>query len=172
MKALSIERSFSEGERHVKELFDFVNTNAEAFTASQMAQDIFDRVMRMGLAAMKGYFAAKGTGEVGDELVLPDGTVATKADALRGRDYFSVFGKFKVPRTAYHRRGRVSVMPLEAQADLPERCSSYLLQEWMDHLSIRESFQESAGTLSTLLGIQVRASRFEVVAQDSISQGG
>jgi hypothetical protein len=42
----------------------------------------------------------------------------------------------------------------------------------MDHLSIRESFQESAGTLSTLLGVQVSASRFEVVSQDSISQGG
>ena len=55
--------------------------------------------MQVGLAAMKSYFATKGTGDVGKDLVLPDGTVATKADALRGRDYFSVFGKFKVPRT-------------------------------------------------------------------------
>ena len=109
---------------------------------------------------------------MGEELTLPDGTVATKAAVLRGRDYFSVFGKFKVPRTAYQRRGRVSMMPLDAQADLPERCYSYLLQEWMDHLSIRESFQGSAGTLSRLLGIQVSASRFEVVSQDSISQRG
>lgn len=172
MKALSIERSICEGEREVKELFEFVTRNAAEFTAYQMEQDIFARVMQIGLAAMKGFFAVKGTGDVGDEFVVPDGTVAHKADALRGRDYFSVFGKFKVPRTAYQRHGYPSVMPLDAQADLPERCYSYLLQEWMDHLSIRDAFQESAGTLSTLLGLQVSASRFEVVSQDSISQGG
>ena len=170
MKALSIERSLCEGEREVKELFEFVNENAETFTAYQMEQDIFDRVMRIGLAAMKGYFAAKGTGDVGEELTLPDDTVARKTDALRGRDYFSVFGKFKVPRTAYQRFGRASVMPLDAQADLPERCYSYLLQEWMDHLSIRESFKESEGTLTTLLGLTVSASRIEVVNQDSVNQ--
>ena len=60
MKALSIERSICEGEREVKELFEFVQKNAEAFTAYQIEQDIFDRVMRLGLAAMKGYFAARG----------------------------------------------------------------------------------------------------------------
>jgi hypothetical protein len=172
MKALSIERSLCEGELEVKELFEFVNEQANAFTAYQMEQEIFDRVMRIGLAAMKGYFARKGTGDVGDDLTLPDGTVATKAEALRGHDYFSVFGKFKVPRTAYQRCGHPSVMPLDAQAELPERCYSYLLQEWMDHLSIRDSFQESSGTLSTLLGIQVSASRFEVVSQESITQDG
>ena len=170
MKALSLERSIQDGEHDVKKLFDFVSQLVNAFTAYQMEQEIFDRVMRVGLAAMKGYFAAKGTGDLGKEFVLPDDTVATKAEGLRGRDYFSVFGKFKVPRTAYQRRGRVSIMPLDAQADLPERCYSYLLQEWMDHLSIRESFQDSAGTLSTLLGLQVSASRVEVVAQNSVSQ--
>jgi hypothetical protein len=170
MKALSVERSICEGERDVKELFEFVSLKAEELMAYQMEQEIFDRVMQIGLAAMKGYFAAKGTGDVGDELVLPDGTLGTKAEALRGRDYFSVFGKFKVPRTAYQRCGRPSVMPLDAQADLPERCYSYLLQEWMDHLSIRESFQASEGTLTTLLGLHVSASRFEVVNQHSVSQ--
>lgn len=63
-------------------------------------------------------------------------------------------------------------MPLDAQADLPDRCYSYLLQEWMDHLSIRESFKESEGTLATLLGIQVSASRLEVVNQHSVTQDG
>jgi hypothetical protein len=172
MKALSIERSMCEGEREVKELFEFVTGKAEAMTAYQMEQDIFARVMQIGLAAMKCYFAAKGTGDVGECLQLKDGTVASKADALCGRDYFSVFGKFKVPRTVYRGFARPGVMPLDAQADLPERCYSYLLQEWMDHLSIRESFKEAEVTLATLLGVQVSASRFEVVTQASVTQDG
>lgn len=34
-------------------------------------------------------------------------------------------------------------MPLNAQINLPERCYSYLLQEWMDFFSIRETFGEA-----------------------------
>lgn len=95
--------------------------------------------MQIGLAAMKGYFAAKGTGDVGHQLIVPDGRVATKSEAFWGRDYFSVFGKFKVPRPVYRAYAHPGVMPLDAQADLPERCYSYLLQEWMDHLMTLKS---------------------------------
>jgi len=170
MKALSIERSICEGNQEVKELFEFVTKKAGEMTAYQMEQHIFAKVMHIGLAAMKGYFAAKGPGDIGETFHFEDGTVATKANGFCGRDYFSVFGKFHVPRTVYRAYARPGVMPLDAQADLPERCYSYLLQEWMDHLSIRESFQDSAGTLTTLLGLRGSASRFEVVNQDSITQ--
>ncbi len=170
MKALSGERSICEGNRNVKERVAFVTSQAEDMTAYQMEQHIFAKVMQMGFAAMKCYFAEKGTGERGQDLLLDDGTVAIKQDVLCGRAYFSVFGKFTVPRTAYQATGRASVMPLDAQADLPERCYSYLLQEWMDHLSIRHAFKESELTLDKLLGVQVSASRFEGVNQDSISR--
>jgi hypothetical protein len=169
MKALSVERSICEGHQEVKDLFAFVTQHAGDMTAYQMEQDIFAKVMHIGLAAMKGYFATKGTGDVGKEFIFEDGTVATKAKGLCGRAYFSVFGKFSVPRTVYRAYARPGVMPLDAQADLPERCYSYLLQEWMDHLSIRNVFKESEVTLTKLLGIQVSASRFEVVNQASIT---
>lgn len=139
MKALSLELSILDGEREVKELFEFVINSAKDLTAYQMEQDIFVRVMQIGLAAMKGYFTAKGTGDVGETLPLKDGRVAHKAEAVCGRDYGSVFGKFKAPRTVYRAFARPGVMSLHTQADLPERCYSYLLQEWMDHLSLRES---------------------------------
>ena len=126
MKALSVERSICEGEQEVKKLFEFVTGQADVMTAYQMEHDIFAKMMQIGLAAMKCYFAAKGTGDVGETLQLKDGAVASKADALCGRDYFSVFGKFKVPRTVYRAFARPGVMPLDAQADLPERCYSYL----------------------------------------------
>ena len=150
MKALAVERSICEGEQEVKELFEFVTKNAGDLTAYQMEQHIFVKVMQIGLAAMKGYFAAKGTGDIGEQFVFDDGAVATKHRTFCGRDYVSVVGKFSVPRTVYRAYARPGVMPLDAQADLPERCYSYVLQEWMDHLSIRESFQEAEGTLSTL----------------------
>jgi hypothetical protein len=170
MKALSVEQSMFEGEQEVKKLFEFVKRNAEHFTAYQMEQEVFSRLMRIGLHAMTCYFAEKGTGDVGEELVLEHGTVLRKERTLRGRDYLSVFGKLKVPRTYYRGDGQPGVLPLDAQADLPERCYSYLLQEWMDLLSIRESFKASDMTLTKLLGVSVSSSRFEVVSQSSVSK--
>ncbi len=170
MKALSVEQSIFEGKQEVKKLFQFVNDHAAESTAYEMEEAIFVRVMQIGLTAMKCYFAQTGTGDVGETIPLPDGIVLQRANDLRGRDYFSVFGKFKVPRSYYHGEGQPGVFPLDAQADLPERCYSYLLQEWMDLMSLRGTFKESEVSLAKLLGLEVSSSRVEVVNQESVTR--
>ena len=163
----SIEQRVLEGQLEVNQLFEFVMNNAEAMDAYSMEQAIFSRVMGIGLTVMKGYFAQKGTGDVGDVLKLEDGTTLNKEKRLLWKNYFSVFGKFGVPRTCYRTNGLDGVMPLDAQANLPERSYSYLLQDWMNLLSIRDSFGEASVTLNKLLGLGVSPSRFEVVNRES-----
>jgi hypothetical protein len=153
-----------EGHGKVKDLFEFVINNADAMDAYSIEKEIFSRLMGIGLAAMKGYFAEKGNGDTGDVLQLQDGTTLKKEKRLLEKTYFSVFGKLAVPRTCYRADGVDGVMPLDAQANLPKRSYSYLLQEWMDLLSIRDSFLEGSVTLEKLLGCRVSASRFEVVS--------
>lgn len=169
MLPYTAEQSILEGKSEVKELFAFAIENAEAMDAYTMEASIFERMMGIGVAAMKCYFAEKGTGDVGGVLRLSDGTTMAKEKRLLGRDYFSVFGKFKVPRTCYRSEGRDGLMPLDAQANLPKRSYSYLLQEWMDFLSLRDSFGESATVLDKILGSGIGASRFEVVNRESAS---
>jgi hypothetical protein len=163
----SIEQRVLEGQLEVNQLFEFVMNNAEAMDAYSMEQAIFSRVMGIGLTVMKGYFAQKGTGDVGDVLKLEDGTTLKKEKRLLWKNYFSVFGKFGVPRTCYRTNGLDGVIPLDAQANLPERSYSYLLQDWMNLLSIRDSFGEASVTLNKLLGLGVSPSRFEVVNRES-----
>lgn len=167
MEAFNIEQSILEGEKEVKELFDFVKTNAVDLEAYEMEAEIFLRLMKIGMCAMKAYFAEKGTGDIGEEIEIEPGVILKRESSLRGRDYFSVFGKLKVPRTYYHREGDQGVMPLDVQANLPERCYSYLLQEWMDLFSIRDTFGEAQISLEKLLGLDIKQSRFEVVSRDS-----
>jgi len=167
MQAFSVEQSIIEGDNQVKELFDFVQKHAEEFEAYEMEKNIFSKLMKIGLSAMKCYFGQKGTGDIGGALVSENGTVLIRQNPLCGRDYFSVFGKLKIPRTCYRFEGEPGVMPLDAQANLPERCYSYLLQEWMDFFSIRETFGEAHLSLKKLLGLTVSTSRFEVVSQES-----
>jgi len=167
MSAYSIEEMLLEGQMEVKELFEFVKNNADAMDAYSMEQGIFSRILGIGESAMKGYFAEKGTGDVGDVLEFEDGTTLKKEKRLLWKNYFSVFGKFGVPRTCYRTNGLEGLIPLDAQANLPERSYSYLLQEWMDLLSIRDSFGEASVTLNKLLGSGVSPSRFEVVNRES-----
>ena len=56
----SVEQSIIEGELEVKELFEYAQNNAAQFEAYEMERAIFARLMRIGLAAMKCYFAEKG----------------------------------------------------------------------------------------------------------------
>ena len=93
MKALSVEQSIFEGKEEVKKLFQFVSDHAVESMAYEMEQAIFAGVMRIGLAAMKCYFAQTGPGDVGETMSLPDGVILERANELRGRDYFSVFGQ-------------------------------------------------------------------------------
>ena len=142
MKALSVEKSIFEGELEIKDLFQFVLENAENNSAYEMEKTIFSKIMSIGKSALKCYFAKRGTGDFGVTFEVNQ-KIFDRSTAMSGRNYFSVFGKINVPRTCYYRKDHNWIMPLDAMVDFPERCYSYLLQDWMSVLSIRDSYKES-----------------------------
>ncbi len=125
MRAISTEKCITEGKLELQRLFEFVESNATEFKAYEMEKSIFKKILKIGLIAMQYYFSEKGTGDVGAELKLDSGKILKKESQLRPRDYFSIFGKLKVPRSIFRLEDYWSVMPLDAQADLPQRCYSY-----------------------------------------------
>lgn len=169
MLPYTFEENLLEGKLEVNQLFEYIDKSAQFMNAYEMEQEIYSRIRKIGLAAMKAYFAEKGTGDIGEFLEWKDGITLKKECILRPKDYFSVFGKFPVPRTCYRTKGHEGVMPLDAEANLPERTYSYFLQEWMDILSIRDSFSEASVTIKKLLGLEISPSRVEVVNGGSAS---
>ena len=167
MNAISKEKCIADGELGLQNLFEFVRKNAESMQAYEMEKNIFRLAQTIALSGMQYYFAEKGTGDIGPELKLENDIILKRENRLHGRNYFSIFGKLKVPRSCYRLEGYCGVMPLDAQADLPDRCYSYLLQEIMDYLSVRDGFAESKATLEKVLGLKISSSRFEVVARDT-----
>lgn len=99
MAALDVETSIAEGEQALQALIALVRENAGQRAAHEAEQGIFKRLLPMGLAAMKRYFAQRGTGDMGPAVTRADGVLLPREQKLRGRDYFSIFGKFKVART-------------------------------------------------------------------------
>ena len=167
MRAISAEKCITEGKLELQRVFEFVQNNAGEFKSYEMEKSIFEKILKIGLIAMQYYFSQKGTGDVGPEIKLESDKVLKKESRLKPRDYFSIFGKFKVPRSSYRLESYWSVMPLDAQADLPQRCYSYFLQELMDFISIRDSFDEAALSLKKFFGLDIRSSRLEVIVEDT-----
>ena len=116
---------------------------------------------------MKLYFAQRGTGDVGPAVTRADGMVLPREQQLRGRDYFSLFGKFAVARTCYRTPGEPGIFPLDAQVNLPERCYSYFLQEWMTLFEVEHPFKESAGWFEQLFDLDLAESVLMAVAKEA-----
>ena len=167
MDALDVEMSIAEGEQALQALITFARESAGKLEAHEAEKGIFKRLLPIGLAAMKLYFAQRGTGDVGPAITRADGAILPRQTQLRGRDYFSIFGKFKVARTCYRTPGEPGIFPLDAQVNLPERCYSYFLQEWMTWFEVEHPFQESTGLFEQLFDLDVAESVLMEVAQEA-----
>lgn len=167
MDALDVEMGIAEGEQALQALLKFVTEHANELEAHEAEKGIFKRLLPIGLAAMKLYFAQRGTGDVGPAITRADGEMLPREKLVRGRDYFSIFGKFKVARTCYRTPGEPGICPLDAQVNLPERCYSYFLQEWMTVFAVEYPFQESAGLFAQLFDLEVAESVVMEVAQEA-----
>src|SRR5262250_1974507 len=167
MEALDVETSIAEGEQALQALSTFVRENAGRLAAHAAEKGIFKRLLPIGLAALKLYFAQRGTGDVGPAVTRADGVLLPREQKLRGRDYFSIFGKFKVARTCYRAPTEPGIFPLDAQGNLPERCYSYFLQEWMTVLEVEHPFKESASFFAQLFDLEVAESVLMEVAKEA-----
>ena len=99
MDALDVETSIAEAEQALQALLQFARQDAGTLEAHEAEKGSFKRLLPIGLAAMKLSFAQRGTGDMGAAITRADGVTLPQEPTLRGRDYFSLFGKFKVART-------------------------------------------------------------------------
>jgi hypothetical protein len=131
--------------------------------AHQVELDIWRRLLRIGYHALAQFFQLQGTGDLGPQLTLPDGTTTQRLEELHPRDYRSVFGTFRLERTAYGtREGQtIAFVPLDARLQLPQGDYSYVLQDWGQSLGVEHAFARVAETLQRVLGLRVPVDSLE-----------
>jgi hypothetical protein len=167
MEAREVEMSIAAGEQALQALLPFVRERAGKLEAHEAEQGLFKRRLPIGLAAMQLSFAQRGTGDVGPAVTQADGVILPREQTRRGRDYVSLFGKCAVPRTCSRTPGAPGIFPLDAQVNLPARCSSYVLQAWMTRCAVEPPFQERRGVFAPLLDLEVAESVLRAVAQEA-----
>jgi hypothetical protein len=167
MDALDVEMSIAAGQQALQALIQFTREHAGQLEAHAAEKGICKRLLPSGLAAMKLYFAQRGTGDVGASIRRADGVLLTQEKKLRARDYGSLFGTFAVVRTCDRTPGEPGIFPLDAQVNLPARCSSDFLQAWMTVFEVEHPFTESAGWFEQLCDLDLAESVRMAVAQEA-----
>jgi hypothetical protein len=167
LDALEVEMSIAEGAQALQALLQFAQEQAGTLEAHEAERGIFKRLLPMGLAAMKRYFAQRGTGDVGPAVTRFDGMILPREQKLRGRDSCSLFGTFAVARACDRERGEPGIFPLDAPVHRPERCDSYFLQEWMALFEVEHPFKDSAGLFAQLFDLDLAESVLMEVAQEA-----
>lgn len=124
--------------------------------AHDVERAIWDRVLKLGREVFALFLRLHGTGDVGDQLTLPDGSTADRLPTTRARGYRSVFGDLALARTCYGTRDgqRIAFVPLDDRLQLPDSDYSYLLQEWDAALGCESAFARVATTLRDILGVR------------------
>ena len=166
MEALEVETSIAEGEQALQALLQFARERGGTLEAHEAEKGIFKRLLPIGLAAMQLYFAQRGTGDVGPAITRADGSLGTGAETARTGLLLALWQVRGGPDVLPRCRG-TRIFPLDQQVNLPERCYSYFLQEWMTLFAVEHPFKESAGLLEQLFDLALVASVLMEVAQEA-----
>ena len=121
----------------------------EGTAVHQVEADLWDLALQLGRCSLTALFAACGSGDLGQTLTLPDGRPVQRLEKRHTRPYISVFGAFRLERTAYgSREGQaLEFVPLDNRLQLPRGAFSYLLQDWDQALAVEQAFTQVNQTI-------------------------
>lgn len=139
------------------QLADYVRDAATQGTPVHVAEHaIWTRILTLGRAALGQFFALQGTGDQGQTLDLPDGTICQRLPELHDRRYVSIFGLFNLQRTVYGSREgqKIDFVPLDNRLQLPASDFSYVLQDWDQALCVEQAFGQASTTVTRILHLK------------------
>lgn len=119
----------------------------------KVERELFSQLLLIGRTLLEGFVAAQGDGDAGPTWEYEARTLKRSAEP-RERRYLSIFGELTISRWMYaQREGQQARSPLDARLSLPGDEFSYVLEDWLQRLCVKESFHEGVSSLRALLGI-------------------
>jgi len=152
---MSQEEAFLKARQVFEQTMKYVEAAKDERT-DLVERDLFGRLLQMGLAFLEGYVAGHGDGDEGAELKLGE-RLLKRLPETHGRRYLSIFGELNWQRYVYGTREgqKIEHVPLDARLGLPAEEISYVLEDWLERLCVKDAFVEAGASLETLLGLKV-----------------
>ncbi len=155
------------------QLDTYVRDAAARGTAAHEAERaIWRRLLALGRAALGQFFALQGTGDQGAAVTLPGGQTCERLPQLHSRRYVSIFGAFRLRRTAYGSREgqKIAFVPLDNRLQLPASDFSYVLQDWDQALCVEQAFGQAATAVARILELKQSVDSLERMNEEMAAQ--
>jgi hypothetical protein len=122
----------------------------------QVERGLFPKAMAMCLDMLLAFINAHGDGDEGAQ-VERDGRTLNRLPKPHDKRYLSIFGEIVISRYVYGtREGQaIEYKPLDAALGLPAGENSYVLEDWLQRLCVKEAYGESVKDLRAWLGTTV-----------------
>ena len=161
------ELNFDNVHEQISQLLDSIE---EASRTDQrvdvVERNVFQGVLRLGLAMLTEYIASAGDGDEG-ERISHDGRELVRLKEPKERRYCSIFGRIDLERYVYGSREKQKVewIPLDAKLGMPEAEQSYVLENLLQKLVVQLPYGEAVRRLDDFLGIQLGQSTAQTMAR-------
>jgi len=133
----------------------------------QVERGLFPQAMEMCLRMLQAFVEAHGDGDEGPELAHA-GRTLQRLELPHDKRYLSIFGELLISRYVYGtREGQTQeCKPLDAALGLPEGDNSYVLEDWLQRLCVKEAYGAAVEDLRAWLGTTVSVRTAERMNRD------
>jgi len=118
-------------------------------------RNLFSELLKLGRLLLQAFVCGAGMGDEGKQVVQGE-RILRRSDKPRERWYRSLFGKLSIRRWVYARgsKKKLEHVPTDARLGLPRGEYSYVLEDWLGRLSVKEPFAEGVDGLAAILGVE------------------
>ena len=153
---MSQEQAFLKARSLLQALCELVaQAGEEEWRIDEVERATFAELLTIGTNLLQGFVNQAGDGDIGPTAVTAAGQTVQRLEEPRPRRYLSIFGELEISRRVYARREgqKIERAPLDERLGLPAGEFSYVLEDWLQRICVKESFDESVGSLRELLGV-------------------
>jgi len=138
--------------------------DGEGLRIDQVERGLFSRLLAIGFILLEAFVVKFGHGDVG-ETVEREGRTLRRCDEPHRRRYLSIFGELMIERFVYAVRPKqkIEYVPVDEQLGLPIGESSYVLEDWLEKLCVKDSFDEGVQMLHDWLGVKLSVRSAEAI---------
>jgi hypothetical protein len=152
------EQHFIKAQKEFEALLSWIGqADDEGLRIDQVERGLFSRLLAIGFVLLEAFVAKFGRGDEG-ETVEREGRTLRRSTEPHSRRYVSIFGELMLDRFVYAIRPKQKIVhvPVDEQLGLPQGECSYVLEDWLQKLCVKDSFDEGVQTLYDWLGVKLK----------------
>jgi hypothetical protein len=157
---MSKEQAMHKAERHFSQLEKLVERAIdEEWRADELERTSFAELLEIGFSLLTAFVAAHGNGDQGEQIEYQE-KMLQRLEHEHPRRYVSIYGPLEISRCVYGTREgqEIERVPLDARLGLPAGEISYVLEDWLERICLKDAFRESVNSLVELLGVRAKVS--------------